>query len=170
MGSDPETSVADGRGELHDVKGVWIGDAQRVPDRARREPDGHDHVARPPDGGGDQQRGRRMSADAAPAPAESLTGACMCGKVTFEISAPLLGAAYCHCTRCQRRTGNGSSVGGLCQEGTFRVTAGEELVRCWTPADGGWAKCFCGECGGHVYGQDPENRAAADRAPRGARP
>ena len=35
MGSDPETSVADGRGELHDVKGVWIGDAQRVPDGAR---------------------------------------------------------------------------------------------------------------------------------------
>jgi len=31
MGSDPETSVADGRGELHDVKGVWIGDASAFP-------------------------------------------------------------------------------------------------------------------------------------------
>ena len=27
MGSDPGDSVADGRGELHDTKGVWIGDA-----------------------------------------------------------------------------------------------------------------------------------------------
>ena len=31
MGSDPSTSVADGRGELHDVKGVWIGDASAFP-------------------------------------------------------------------------------------------------------------------------------------------
>ena len=31
MGSDPDTSVADGRGELHDTKGVWIGDASAFP-------------------------------------------------------------------------------------------------------------------------------------------
>jgi choline dehydrogenase-like flavoprotein len=31
MGADPATSVADGRGELHDVKGVWIGDASAFP-------------------------------------------------------------------------------------------------------------------------------------------
>jgi choline dehydrogenase-like flavoprotein len=31
MGSDPATSVADGDGELHDVKGVWIGDASALP-------------------------------------------------------------------------------------------------------------------------------------------
>ena len=31
MGSDPATSVADGRGELHDTKGVWIGDASAFP-------------------------------------------------------------------------------------------------------------------------------------------
>ncbi|MGI8845791.1 MAG: FAD-dependent oxidoreductase [Thermoleophilaceae bacterium] len=31
MGTDPEQAVADGRGELHDVKGVWIGDASAFP-------------------------------------------------------------------------------------------------------------------------------------------
>jgi len=31
MGQDPATSVADGRGELHDTKGVWIGDASAFP-------------------------------------------------------------------------------------------------------------------------------------------
>lgn len=31
MGADPSDSVADGRGELHDVKGVWIGDASAFP-------------------------------------------------------------------------------------------------------------------------------------------
>jgi choline dehydrogenase-like flavoprotein len=31
MGADPATSVADGRGELHDTKGVWIGDGSAFP-------------------------------------------------------------------------------------------------------------------------------------------
>ncbi|MBO3743183.1 GMC family oxidoreductase N-terminal domain-containing protein [Actinoplanes flavus] len=31
MGADPATSVADPRGELHDTKGVWIGDASAFP-------------------------------------------------------------------------------------------------------------------------------------------
>jgi choline dehydrogenase-like flavoprotein len=31
MGVDPADSVADGRGELHDTKGVWIGDASAFP-------------------------------------------------------------------------------------------------------------------------------------------
>ena len=31
MGADPETSVANGRGELHDTKGVWIGDGSAFP-------------------------------------------------------------------------------------------------------------------------------------------
>ena len=31
MGADPATAVADGRGELHDVAGVWIGDASAFP-------------------------------------------------------------------------------------------------------------------------------------------
>lgn len=31
MGSNPEDSVADGFGQLHDVKGVWIGDASAFP-------------------------------------------------------------------------------------------------------------------------------------------
>jgi choline dehydrogenase-like flavoprotein len=31
MGVDPDTSVAGPWGELHDVKGVWIGDASAFP-------------------------------------------------------------------------------------------------------------------------------------------
>jgi choline dehydrogenase-like flavoprotein len=31
MGSDPADSVADGRGQLHDTSGVWIGDASAFP-------------------------------------------------------------------------------------------------------------------------------------------
>jgi hypothetical protein len=91
-----------------------------------------------------------------PPPPETLTGACVCGAVRFAVSAPLLAARYCHCTRCQRRTGTAFSVSGLTAPGSFAITAGEDSVRCYDPGDG-WLKCFCSNCGGHVYTRNPEN-------------
>ncbi len=32
MGRDPATAVANGRGRLHDVEGVWIADAAAFPE------------------------------------------------------------------------------------------------------------------------------------------
>ena len=34
----------------------------------------------------------------------------MCGGVRFEISEPLVTSGYCHCTRCQRRTGTAAAA------------------------------------------------------------
>lgn len=86
-----------------------------------------------------------------------LTGACACGRVRFAISEPLLTAGYCHCTRCQRRTGCGASAGAACAPGSFAITAGEELVRAWDPGGGGNLKAFCSACGGAVYSQAPDD-------------
>ncbi len=38
MGTDPETSVANPRGELHDIPGVWIGDASAFPTASGTNP------------------------------------------------------------------------------------------------------------------------------------
>ena len=38
MGPDPSTSAADPRGELHDTKGVWIGDASAFPTSSGTNP------------------------------------------------------------------------------------------------------------------------------------
>ena len=84
-----------------------------------------------------------------------LTGGCGCGAVRWKLSEPPLGAGYCHCTRCQRRTGSASSLSALVPPGAMELTSGEDLVRCWKPDDG-WAKCFCGECGSAIYGHHPE--------------
>jgi hypothetical protein len=84
-----------------------------------------------------------------------LTGGCVCEAVRFEISEPLLGALYCHCKRCQRRTGTAFSLTALTVPGSLRVTAGDELVRTWAPPDG-WVKAFCGECGSQLYTTHPQ--------------
>ena len=85
-----------------------------------------------------------------------LTGACACGGVRFEVTEPLLGAIYCHCKRCQRRTGTAFSVTGATAPGSFRFVAGEELVSAWDPGDGGWEKLFCSHCGGHLASRTGE--------------
>jgi len=77
----------------------------------------------------------------------------MCGGVRFGITGPLVSAGYCHCRRCQRRTGTGSSINGRLSAGALHLVAGEELVRVYTPPDGA-PKAFCSVCGGHVWSQD----------------
>jgi len=88
-----------------------------------------------------------------------LTGGCLCGRVRFELAAPPLSAGYCHCTRCQRRTGGASSAQARIDGRAFRVLEGEELVRCWRHPDGGFEKCFCGECGSHLFSRNPDDPA-----------
>ena len=82
-----------------------------------------------------------------------LTGGCNCGAVRFEVTAPLVKASYCHCKRCQRRTGTAVSASAHPAEGTFRIVAGEEVLRCWKPEVGG-EKWFCSVCGSHIYARN----------------
>jgi hypothetical protein len=84
-----------------------------------------------------------------------LTGRCLCGAVTFAVDEPLEASWYCHCTRCQHRTGTGSSCGARAVPGSLRITSGAHLVREWVPRDGGHVKCFCETCGGHLWSRDP---------------
>jgi hypothetical protein len=87
---------------------------------------------------------------------DRLTGGCGCGAVRYEITAPLVSAGYCHCTRCQRRTGTAASANGLTAPGAFRIVAGEDKMRAWRP-DGGWEKWFCGDCGSALFSRSPDD-------------
>lgn len=85
-------------------------------------------------------------------PDAPITGGCLCGSVRFEVTAPFTTAGYCHCRRCQQRSGTGSSLNARVGGDDFRIVRGEDAVRTWTPEDGtGAAKAFCGHCGGHLY-------------------
>lgn len=79
-----------------------------------------------------------------------LTGTCNCGAVQIEIAEPFEGSVYCHCTRCQRRTGTAASANGRVAPGAFRVVRGEDRLRSWAPPDGA-EKFFCGDCGSAMF-------------------
>jgi len=94
---------------------------------------------------------------AAPATGQpAITGGCLCGAVRFALSELPTQAGYCHCTRCQRRTGTASSAHARIDGATFRLTAGEAFVTGWRHPDGGFEKCFCSRCGSHLFSRDPE--------------
>jgi hypothetical protein len=79
-----------------------------------------------------------------------VTGGCLCGAVRFELAEPLSAAGYCHCTRCQRRTGTAASAQGRVDARDFRIVRGHEHIGSWQPPDGA-EKCFCAECGAHLF-------------------
>jgi hypothetical protein len=85
-----------------------------------------------------------------------LRGGCLCGRVRFEVTEPLVSSSYCHCTRCQRRTGTAASPQARVAPGSLVITQGEELVRAYEPDDG-WAKLFCSNCGSSLFSRNPDD-------------
>jgi len=85
-----------------------------------------------------------------------LTGACLCGAVRFEVTEPPVSAGYCHCTRCQRRTGTAAAASARLVPGSLRIVAGEELVTEYAPPDG-FPKVFCSACGGALWSRHPDD-------------
>jgi hypothetical protein len=87
---------------------------------------------------------------------QTLTGRCNCGAVRFEVTAPLIRAGYCHCRRCQRRTGSALGASARPEPRSFHVTSGLDRLRAWKPDDG-WEKWFCSECGSAMFSRDPND-------------
>jgi hypothetical protein len=85
-----------------------------------------------------------------------ISGGCGCGAVRFEITEPFVSAFYCHCTRCQRRTGTAAAASARVRPGSFRIVAGEEHLRSWSP-EGGFDKVFCDLCGSALLAQSPDD-------------
>ena len=46
-------------------------------------------------------------------------------------------ALFCHCKRCQRRTGTGRLDHRPDRAGSYRTVSGEDLIASWDPGDGG---------------------------------
>ena len=80
----------------------------------------------------------------------------MCGGVRYEVSAAPEYAGYCHCTRCQRRTGGAASISARLRPGSFTIVEGAERVGVFAPEEG-FEKAFCSECGSALFSRDPHD-------------
>ena len=80
---------------------------------------------------------------------ETLRGSCLCGAVTYEVRAPFIRFAHCHCARCRKKTGSAHATNLYVAPDHFRWTAGQELTRRWDlPTAKSFATTVCTRCGG----------------------
>ena len=56
-----------------------------------------------------------------------ITGGCLCGAVRFEGEAFMRGACHCHCTTCQKSSGEPFEIGVPIKAGTLRFTMGAPI-------------------------------------------
>ena len=88
-----------------------------------------------------------------------ITGGCLCGAARYQISAPPMDVAYCHCRMCQRFTGGQIVAGAIYSKGNIRFTQGEPKYYKSSPiAERG----FCANCGSSLMYRALVTRQWAD--------
>lgn len=81
----------------------------------------------------------------------NLTGECFCGRVRYQVSAPLKAARSCHCSRCRKAFSGAGSAYAEIEPGSLAWEAGRDnLVHFETSP--GWGLAFCGTCGSTLCG------------------
>jgi len=98
-------------------------------------------------------------------------GSCLCGAVTFEVSAPLAPADACHCSQCRRQTGHYFASTNVPREA---LTVRDEDKVAWYRSSEKVRRGFCSVCGSVLF-WDPLERdwtsiaMGAFEAPTGTR-
>jgi hypothetical protein len=85
----------------------------------------------------------------------TMTGRCLCGEVTYEITGEPIAAAVCHCKHCQRQSGGAFSINIVTQPSQLAVS-GE--LKTYTETgendDGEYVyRRFCPECGSPIVSE-----------------
>jgi hypothetical protein len=85
---------------------------------------------------------------------EVIHGACLCGRMEYEVrGAEVMGA--CHCTRCQRWTGGAGTMVVVVPKGGLTITKGKDLMKIFHE-EGFAPRGFCSNCGSGIYADGGE--------------
>jgi len=90
--------------------------------------------------------------------ANTISGRCVCGRITYEYSGVVGPANYCHCEDCRRSTGSAFNIGVRFDTSEFHIRSG---------APRGFAKFgesgreltrhFCADCGSPIFTSSPDH-------------
>ena len=87
-----------------------------------------------------------------------VTGACLCGRVRYEIDGKIGPVIHCHCVTCRKAQGGAFVTNAPVRRKYFRLVSGEESVTEFESSPGK-KRCFCRVCGSPVFS---EKRDAPD--------
>ncbi|MFT5193821.1 MAG: hypothetical protein ACI9EW_001369 [Cellvibrionaceae bacterium] len=76
-----------------------------------------------------------------------LKGSCLCGRVTYQVTADFAHFHMCHCTQCQKATGSAHASNLFTKAENFTWLSGAELVKRYDMPGRAISQAFCTECG-----------------------
>lgn len=80
-------------------------------------------------------------------------GACLCGKVRFEIAGPILNIVQCHCSQCRKVQGSAFATNGFVARKDFTFISGQDELTAYKQT-GTQTKFFCRHCGSPVCSEN----------------
>jgi hypothetical protein len=85
-----------------------------------------------------------------------VSGGCLCGRIRYEAEVFLQNGYACHCTICQKSTGQPAEITVLIKAGTLKYLEG---VPKYYASSASGKRGFCGECGSRIVWQasNPED-------------
>jgi len=79
---------------------------------------------------------------------KAVTGSCLCGKVSYQLSGNSGVFQYCHCSRCRKFSGSAHAASLFVSPEQFKWLIGEDLLgRFEHPDAKHFATSFCKNCG-----------------------
>jgi hypothetical protein len=81
---------------------------------------------------------------------KTVSGACLCGAVRFEVEGPLDRVAHCHCSICQRAHGAAYVTWAAVPRERVRITRGADALAHFASSEIG-TRSFCRTCGSSMF-------------------
>ena len=80
----------------------------------------------------------------------SFHGSCLCGSITFELSAEPTGLTYCHCVSCRKARGTAFAVNAAIDRADVSLEDSAATLREFESSPGKM-RAFCSRCGSPVF-------------------
>jgi len=80
---------------------------------------------------------------------KNITGSCLCGEISYEISQDVGDIIHCHCIKCRKAHGAAFSSVAKIDDKSFSITGKEKLNH--YQSSPGKTRCFCSSCGSQIY-------------------
>ena len=80
--------------------------------------------------------------------AKTLTGSCLCGGVTFEVTGPMRDVIACHCTQCRKTSGHHVAA-TACDDDDLKFDKLDTLA--WYRSSETAERGFCSRCGSNLF-------------------
>lgn len=77
-------------------------------------------------------------------------GSCLCEGVRYSVTGPLRNVLQCHCTRCQKFTGNFMAASGAFER-AITIDSADTLTWFSPRDDANVAYAFCSRCGSSLF-------------------